>query len=119
MRTGAGGQTLCACDNLQWAGWNGICETHGSMVVYPCFWKVWYSKMLIFTWCLHAPLQAFGVFQKHGIKVTMISQGASKTNISMVIDGSRGQDAVKALHHEFFEMPVSENCVSPYQKGSQ
>lgn len=62
------------------------------------------------------PPQAFGVFQRLGIKVTMISQGASKTNISMVIDGSRGQEAVKALHQEFFENPESEECASPYKK---
>jgi hypothetical protein len=32
----------------------------------------------------------------------MMSQGASKTNISLVIDGSLGQKAVQVLHAEFF-----------------
>ena len=32
----------------------------------------------------------------------MMSQGASKTNMSMVVQGSEGQRAVQALHAEFF-----------------
>jgi aspartate kinase len=39
---------------------------------------------------------------REGINVQMMSQGASKVNISLVIDASDGQRAVKALHGEFF-----------------
>lgn len=37
-----------------------------------------------------------------GISVSMMSQGASKVNISLVIDAAHGQAAVRALHREFF-----------------
>ena len=33
----------------------------------------------------------------------MMSQGASKVNISLVVEGSEAQHAVRALHAEFFE----------------
>ncbi len=39
----------------------------------------------------------------NGINVVMLSQGASKTNISLVVDGSQGVTAVQALHRKFFE----------------
>ena len=48
------------------------------------------------------PSQAFSVFSREGINVRMMSQGASKTNISLVIDGTVGQKAVQVLHAEFF-----------------
>jgi len=47
-------------------------------------------------------VKTFSVFHKEGIKVVMLSQGSSKTNISLVIDASKGQAAVKALHKAFF-----------------
>ncbi|MEW5307394.1 MAG: hypothetical protein WDW36_009796 [Sanguina aurantia] len=47
--------------------------------------------------------RAFSVFQREGIRVQMMSQGASKTNISLVIDGTEGKRAIQALHVEFFE----------------
>ncbi|GLI62257.1 hypothetical protein VaNZ11_004863 [Volvox africanus] len=50
-------------------------------------------------------MRAFSVFQREGINVLMMSQGASKTNISLVVDGSRGTEAVLALHREFFDGP--------------
>ncbi|GFR50737.1 hypothetical protein Agub_g12994 [Astrephomene gubernaculifera] len=50
-------------------------------------------------------MRAFSVFQREDIKVLMMSQGASKTNISLVVDGARGVEAVKALHREFFDGP--------------
>lgn len=46
--------------------------------------------------------QSFSVLLREGISVQMMSQGASKVNISLVIDAHEGQRAVKALHAEFF-----------------
>ena len=46
--------------------------------------------------------RVFGVFAKEGINVSMMSQGASKTNISLVVPGAVGQRAVQLLHNEFF-----------------
>ncbi|GAX83624.1 hypothetical protein CEUSTIGMA_g11048.t1 [Chlamydomonas eustigma] len=46
--------------------------------------------------------RAFSVFSREGINVRMMSQGASKTNISLVVDGKLGQQAVQLLHAEFF-----------------
>uniref|UniRef100_A0A7S0R5D6 Aspartokinase n=1 Tax=Chlamydomonas leiostraca TaxID=1034604 RepID=A0A7S0R5D6_9CHLO len=45
----------------------------------------------------------FDVLDSCGINVVMMSQGASKTNISLVIEGRDGQRAVQALHKKFFE----------------
>jgi aspartate kinase len=45
----------------------------------------------------------FDVLDAQGINVVMMSQGASKTNISLVVDGSQGVAAVQALHKKFFE----------------
>lgn len=50
-------------------------------------------------------MRTFSVFQREGIKVVMMSQGASKTNISLVVEGARGQEAVRVLHREFFDGP--------------
>lgn len=47
------------------------------------------------------------MFQREHIRVQMMSQGASKTNISLVIDGSEGKRAIQALHAEFFEPQLS------------
>lgn len=47
--------------------------------------------------------RAFSVLNGEDINVQMMSQGASKVNISLVIDGAEGQRAVRALHQEFFE----------------
>ncbi|KAF8056140.1 AK1 [Scenedesmus sp. PABB004] len=48
-------------------------------------------------------LRTFRVLIEQGINVSMMSQGASKVNISLVVDGSEGTRAVQALHREFFE----------------
>ena len=36
------------------------------------------------------------------VKVQMISQGASNTNISLLVNYEQGSEAVNAIHHEFF-----------------
>eukprot|EP01023_Acetabularia_acetabulum_P042533 TRINITY_DN4210_c0_g6_i1.p1 TRINITY_DN4210_c0_g6~~TRINITY_DN4210_c0_g6_i1.p1 ORF type:complete len:563 (+),score=97.84 TRINITY_DN4210_c0_g6_i1:41-1690(+) len=46
--------------------------------------------------------RVFRVLGQRGIKVHMISQGASKTNISLIVDDALAQEAVLHLHHEFF-----------------
>ena len=48
-------------------------------------------------------LQAFKVLGREGITVKMMSQGASKTNISLIVEESVAKHAVRCLHHEFFE----------------
>jgi aspartate kinase len=51
---------------------------------------------------------AFKVMARLGIKVQMLSQGASKVNISMVVDMKHRDDLIKALHKTFFEQDEDE-----------
>jgi len=46
---------------------------------------------------------AFRIFSARGINVEMMSQGASKVNISFVLDNSVVEDAITHLHSCFFE----------------
>ena len=48
-------------------------------------------------------LQVFKVLGREDINVKMMSQGASKTNISLIVDDAEGTLAVQRLHAEFFE----------------
>jgi len=47
--------------------------------------------------------RVFGVLRRESINVKMMSQGASKTNISLIVGNGQGKQAVKALHSEFFD----------------
>lgn len=47
--------------------------------------------------------KAFSVFRMLGVNVQMISQGASKVNISLIVNDSESERCVKALHAAFFE----------------
>ncbi|KAF3430917.1 hypothetical protein FNV43_RR25647 [Rhamnella rubrinervis] len=47
--------------------------------------------------------KAFRVLRTNEINVQMISQGASKVNISLIVNDSEAETCVKALHHAFFE----------------
>ena len=47
--------------------------------------------------------RVFRVLKREEINVKMMSQGASKTNISLIIQNDQGHQAVQALHAEFFE----------------
>ncbi|KAK4785969.1 hypothetical protein SAY86_002658 [Trapa natans] len=47
--------------------------------------------------------KAFSVLGNLGVNVQMISQGASKVNISLVVDNDEAEQCVKALHAAFFE----------------
>eukprot|EP00242_Pyramimonas_sp_CCMP2087_P011691 CAMPEP_0198199080 /NCGR_PEP_ID=MMETSP1445-20131203/2408_1 /TAXON_ID=36898 /ORGANISM="Pyramimonas sp., Strain CCMP2087" /LENGTH=581 /DNA_ID=CAMNT_0043868797 /DNA_START=76 /DNA_END=1821 /DNA_ORIENTATION=- len=46
--------------------------------------------------------RAFYALDKNKIDVVMVSKGASKVNVSLVVEGSDGENALKALHEEFF-----------------
>jgi len=46
--------------------------------------------------------QVFRVLGREDINVKMMSQGASKTNISLIVSDAEGQRAVRALHRQFF-----------------
>jgi aspartate kinase len=46
--------------------------------------------------------QAFGICKKMGIQVQMVSQGASKVNMSFIVDDTEAPGLVKELHHFFF-----------------
>ena len=47
-------------------------------------------------------LQVFKVLGREGINVKMMSQGASKNNISLIVSDDEGKNAVRSLHQEFF-----------------
>ncbi|KAL7135212.1 hypothetical protein ABFS83_11G078300 [Erythranthe nasuta] len=47
--------------------------------------------------------KAFNVFGKINVNVQMISQGASKVNMSLVVNDSEAEECVKAFHYDFFE----------------
>ncbi|CAN6165888.1 unnamed protein product [Urochloa humidicola] len=52
--------------------------------------------------------KAFNVLRRNGVNVQMISQGASKVNISLVVHDSEAKQCVQALHSAFFENGFSE-----------
>jgi aspartate kinase len=45
---------------------------------------------------------AFAVCSSLGVQAQMVSQGASKVNISFVVDGSDAAAVVRGLHEKFF-----------------
>ena len=47
-------------------------------------------------------LQVFRVLGREGVNVKMMSQGASKNNISLIVADAEGKAVVQALHNEFF-----------------
>jgi len=53
----------------------------------------------------------FQVLTALDVQVEMISQGASKVNISIVVPGDREKEVIKALHSCFFE----DSCIVPMQ----
>jgi aspartate kinase len=46
--------------------------------------------------------RTFGVCAGAGIQVQMLSQGASKVNISFIVNDTQADEAVKRIHKEFF-----------------
>jgi aspartate kinase len=47
-------------------------------------------------------LQVFGVLDEMNVNVKMISQGASKTNISLIVSNESAKTAVQSIHAMFF-----------------
>jgi len=47
--------------------------------------------------------RAFRICQLLGVTVQMVSQGASKVNISFIVNDSEADEVVKALHLDFFD----------------
>ncbi|KAH7281692.1 hypothetical protein KP509_36G058700 [Ceratopteris richardii] len=56
--------------------------------------------------------KVFCVFIEKGINVQMISQGASKVNISLIVNDDEAEVCVKALHAAFFENLSSSHADS-------
>ncbi|KAH1030217.1 hypothetical protein J1N35_046136 [Gossypium stocksii] len=52
--------------------------------------------------------KAFHVLRTNGVNVQMISQGASKVNISLIVHDNEAEQCVRALHSTFFESDLSE-----------
>ncbi|XP_007032011.2 PREDICTED: aspartokinase 2, chloroplastic isoform X1 [Theobroma cacao] len=52
--------------------------------------------------------KAFRVLRTNGVNVQMISQGASKVNISLIVHDDEAEQCVRALHSAFFESDLSE-----------
>ncbi|KAL8038852.1 hypothetical protein ABFX02_11G134800 [Erythranthe guttata] len=55
--------------------------------------------------------KAFHVLRANGVNVQMISQGASKVNISLIVNDSEAEQCVRALHFAFFESDLSSELV--------
>ncbi|KAM6573099.1 aspartokinase 2, chloroplastic isoform X1 [Cannabis sativa] len=55
--------------------------------------------------------KAFRVLRTNGVNVQMISQGASKVNISLIVNDDEAEQCVRALHQAFFESNCSEMSV--------
>jgi aspartate kinase len=62
--------------------------------------------------------KAFHVLHTNGVNVQMISQGASKVNISMIVNDSEAEQCVRALHSTFFENDISELVQDEYSRAS-
>ena len=46
--------------------------------------------------------RTFRVLNRENIRVQMMSQGASKTNIALIVEDGEAKHALKLLHDEFF-----------------
>ncbi|KAJ7969424.1 Aspartokinase [Quillaja saponaria] len=53
--------------------------------------------------------KAFRVLRTNGVNVQMISQGASKVNISLIVNDSESEQCVRALHSAFFGSEHTES----------
>ncbi|GMN57414.1 hypothetical protein TIFTF001_026524 [Ficus carica] len=56
--------------------------------------------------------KAFNVLRTNGVNVQMISQGASKVNISLIVNDDEAEQCVRALHQAFFGFYHSESVVT-------
>jgi aspartate kinase len=62
--------------------------------------------------------RAFRTCQLIGVPVQMVSQGASKVNISFIVDDAEAPETVKALHLDFFESLKAAGPVQPKKNGT-
>ncbi|KAF8690731.1 hypothetical protein HU200_041112 [Digitaria exilis] len=71
--------------------------------------------------------KAFNVLRRNGVNVQMISQGASKVNISLIVHDSEAKQCVQALHSAFFEngfsseidkMDILQDDFTSHSKGT-
>ncbi|KAM0962292.1 hypothetical protein ACFX13_021861 [Malus domestica] len=62
--------------------------------------------------------KAFHVLRTNQVNVQMISQGASKVNISLIVNDSEAEKCVKALHHAFFESGDLSELVPEFGFGN-
>ena len=46
---------------------------------------------------------AFGILKDTGVNVQMISQGASKVNIALILEDSEVEHCIQLLHQHFFD----------------
>ncbi|KAL5581456.1 hypothetical protein UlMin_013898 [Ulmus minor] len=53
--------------------------------------------------------KVFHVLRKNAVNVQMISQGASKVNISLIVNDDESEQCVRALHQAFFESNMSDS----------
>ena len=60
--------------------------------------------------------RAFRICQLIGVPVQMISQGASKVNISFIVNETEAAEVVKALHVDFFDALKSSELDSTEEK---
>uniref|UniRef100_A0A0E0FY99 Aspartokinase n=1 Tax=Oryza nivara TaxID=4536 RepID=A0A0E0FY99_ORYNI len=63
--------------------------------------------------------KAFQVLRKSGVNVQMISQGASKVNMSLIVHDSEAKQCIKALHQAFFEDDVLTEDAKRLEHASQ
>ncbi|MDR2095009.1 MAG: aspartate kinase [Treponema sp.] len=59
--------------------------------------------------------RAFGVCENLDVQVQMISQGASKVNISFIVNDTQADDVVRGLHRNFFGEPHED----PYKNSER
>ncbi|XP_009359889.2 aspartokinase 1, chloroplastic [Pyrus x bretschneideri] len=62
--------------------------------------------------------KVFHVLRTNQVNVQMISQGASKVNISLIVNDSEAEKCVKALHHAFFESGDLSELVPEFGFGN-
>ncbi|KAJ0974595.1 hypothetical protein J5N97_016560 [Dioscorea zingiberensis] len=62
--------------------------------------------------------KVFNVLRGNGVNVQMISQGASKVNISLVVHDNEARQCVRALHSAFFEHDFLSEVGADLQNGS-
>lgn len=63
--------------------------------------------------------KAFRVLRRSGVNVQMISQGASKVNISLIVNDDEAEQCVRALHETFFESDLAGlDCVCGSENNS-